>query len=98
LGIYGNKSGRLGSRESRKSCKPVLHEGLAAFIILKPCATNLIAAGANLGGHSKTLILKQGLEEWSLGLPEEDAEALVDTSAGKAVRWVPGEGWVEERA
>jgi hypothetical protein len=28
-------------------------------------------------------------------LPEEDTEALVDSSAGKAVRWVPGEGWVE---
>ena len=30
-------------------------------------------------------------------LPEDDAEALVDSSAGKAVRWVPGEGWVEGR-
>ncbi len=39
----------------------------------------------------------QGLEEWRRGLPEEDTEALVDSSAGKAVRWVPGEGWVEER-
>ncbi|MGC9972821.1 MAG: ribbon-helix-helix domain-containing protein [Bryobacteraceae bacterium] len=29
--------------------------------------------------------------------PEEDAETLVDTSAGKPVRWVPGEGWVEGR-
>jgi hypothetical protein len=28
-------------------------------------------------------------------LPEEDAEALVDSSAGKPVRWAPGEGWVE---
>ena len=25
------------------------------------------------------------------------AEALVDGSVGKPVRWVPGEGWVEER-
>jgi Arc/MetJ-type ribon-helix-helix transcriptional regulator len=41
---------------------------------------------------------EQGLEEWSHGLPEEDTEALVDSSAGKAVRWVPGEGWVEDRA
>src|SRR5579863_8647027 len=40
----------------------------------------------------------QGLEEWSRGLPEEDAEALVDNSVGKAVRWVPGEGWIEDRA
>lgn len=39
----------------------------------------------------------QGLEEWTRGLPEEDAEALVDRSSGKAIRWVPGEGWVEGR-
>ena len=39
----------------------------------------------------------QGLEEWTRGLPEEDAEALVDSNAGKPVRWVSGEGWVEGR-
>jgi Arc/MetJ-type ribon-helix-helix transcriptional regulator len=37
----------------------------------------------------------QGLDEWAGGLPEEDAEALVDSSAGKPVRWVPGKGWLE---
>ena len=42
-------------------------------------------------------LAEEGLQEWSRGLPEEDAEALVDSSAGKAVRWVPGEGWVEDR-
>src|SRR5436189_121847 len=36
----------------------------------------------------------QGLEEWTRGLPQEDAEALVDSNAGKPVRWVSGEGWV----
>jgi Arc/MetJ-type ribon-helix-helix transcriptional regulator len=41
---------------------------------------------------------ERGFEEWASGLPEEDAEALVDGSAGKAVRWVPGKGWVEGRA
>ena len=47
--------------------------------------------------HPETAELEeQGLEEWSRGLPQEDAEALVDSSAGKPVRWVPGEGWVEE--
>jgi hypothetical protein len=40
----------------------------------------------------------QGLEEWSRALPTEDAEALVDTAAGKAVRWVPGQGWCEDPA
>src|ERR1700728_4457891 len=36
-----------------------------------------------------------GLDEWVGRLPEEDAEALGDSSAGKPVRWVPGEGWLE---
>ena len=40
----------------------------------------------------------QGLEEWARGLPEEDAEALLDSSAGKGVRWVPNEGWVDDQA
>ena len=44
-----------------------------------------------------TGLAEQGLEEWSRGLPDENAEALVDSSAGKQVRWVAGEGWVEVR-
>ncbi len=43
-------------------------------------------------------LAEQGFEEWSRGLPDEDAAALVDSSAGKAVEWVPGSGWVEVRA
>jgi hypothetical protein len=39
----------------------------------------------------------EGLEAWTLGLPEDDTDALVDSSAGKAVRWVPGDGWAEAR-
>jgi hypothetical protein len=35
--------------------------------------------------------------EWMQGLPEEDAEALVDGSAGQAIQWIPNEGWVEDR-
>ena len=47
--------------------------------------------------HSESAELaEQGLEEWARGLPEEDTEALVNSSAGKAVRWVPGEGGVEQ--
>jgi Arc/MetJ-type ribon-helix-helix transcriptional regulator len=38
-----------------------------------------------------------GLVEWSQGLPEEDAEALVDASAGRKVRWTKNVGWVEDR-
>jgi Arc/MetJ-type ribon-helix-helix transcriptional regulator len=46
--------------------------------------------------HPESLELAdQGLEEWTRSLPEEDTEALVDSSIGKPVRWVPGEGWVE---
>jgi hypothetical protein len=40
---------------------------------------------------------EQGIEEWARGLPEEDAEALVDRRAGRPVRWVPGEGWTGAR-
>lgn len=38
-----------------------------------------------------------GLEEWACGLPSEDTEVLVDSKAGKAVQWVPGQGWVEKK-
>jgi hypothetical protein len=44
-----------------------------------------------------TDLAEQGLEEWTRGLPEEDTEALVDSNAGRPVRWVSGEGWVEGR-
>ena len=44
-----------------------------------------------------TDLANEGLEAWTRSLPEEDTEALVDSSAGKPVRWVSGEGWVEER-
>lgn len=43
-------------------------------------------------------LAEQGLEDWARGLPEEDAEALVDSKAGRAVQWLPGEGWVEDRS
>lgn len=46
--------------------------------------------------HSEsTELAERGFEEWTRGLPEEDSGALVDSSAGKPVRWVLGEGWVE---
>ena len=37
----------------------------------------------------------QGFQEWAQGLPEEHTGALVDSSAGKPVRWVPARGWEE---
>jgi hypothetical protein len=46
--------------------------------------------------HPESLELAdQGIEDWFGGLPEEDVEGLVDMNAGKAIRWVPGEGWTE---
>jgi Arc/MetJ-type ribon-helix-helix transcriptional regulator len=43
------------------------------------------------------VVAEAGLDEWGDRLPDEDASGLVDTRAGKPVRWIPGEGWVEER-
>jgi len=40
-------------------------------------------------------LAETGLAEWGAGLPPGD-EALVDVRAGKAVRWVEGQGWVEK--
>lgn len=42
-----------------------------------------------------TELAGQGVEEWARGLPEEDAAALVDSNAGRPIRWISGEGWVE---
>jgi Arc/MetJ-type ribon-helix-helix transcriptional regulator len=42
-------------------------------------------------------LAEQGLDEWTRSLPEEDTDALVDSNAGKPIRWVSGEGWVEGR-
>jgi hypothetical protein len=38
-----------------------------------------------------------GLDEWAHSLPKEDTAAMVDSHAGKPVRWVPGKGWTETR-
>jgi len=38
-----------------------------------------------------------GVADWGAGLSLED-EGLVDLSSGKPVRWVDGQGWVEEPA
>lgn len=40
-------------------------------------------------------LAETGLAEWGTSLPAGD-EGLVDESAGKPVRWVEGQGWVEE--
>ena len=48
--------------------------------------------------HLESVVLaEQGLEEWARGLPAEDAETLLDSNAGRPVRWVSGKGWMEDR-
>ena len=42
-------------------------------------------------------LAETGLADWAASLPADD-EGLVDISAGKPVRWVEGQGWVEESA
>ncbi|MEZ4650460.1 MAG: hypothetical protein R3E97_17080 [Candidatus Eisenbacteria bacterium] len=38
-----------------------------------------------------------GLADWGESLPA-DEDSLVDDAAGTAVRWIEGEGWIEEKA
>jgi hypothetical protein len=40
---------------------------------------------------------ESGLADWGASLPADD-DSLVDESAGRPVRWVEGQGWVEESA
>ena len=42
-------------------------------------------------------LAEQGFAEWVESLPEEDTKALLDSTRGKPIRWVPGDGWVEKR-
>ena len=47
--------------------------------------------------HPETVDLADaGLEDWTADLPAD--EGLVDVTAGTAVRWVEGQGWVKESA
>jgi hypothetical protein len=38
-----------------------------------------------------------GFADWGARLPDEKASDLVDVRAGRAVRWVPGRGWIDEK-
>jgi hypothetical protein len=40
-------------------------------------------------------LAEAGLAEWGQSLPADEV-GIVDVSAGKPVRWVEGQGWVEE--
>lgn len=46
--------------------------------------------------HPEAVELSEmGLADWGASLPPDD-EGLVDVTAGKPVRWLAGQGWVEE--
>ncbi|HEU4582706.1 MAG TPA: hypothetical protein VFS67_30825 [Polyangiaceae bacterium] len=46
--------------------------------------------------HPEAVELSEiGLGDWGASLPAGD-EGLVDERAGKSVRWVEGQGWVED--
>ncbi|MBK6532271.1 MAG: hypothetical protein IPN17_27670 [Deltaproteobacteria bacterium] len=48
--------------------------------------------------HSEAAEMAEaGLAGWGAGLPAEE-DGLVDMAAGKPVRWVEGQGWVEDSA
>jgi hypothetical protein len=40
-------------------------------------------------------VAEAGLDDWADRLPAEDASDLLDSSAGRPVRWRQGEGWEE---
>lgn len=42
-------------------------------------------------------LAETGLADWGASLPVGD-EGLVDETAGRPVRWIEGQGWVEESA
>jgi predicted transcriptional regulator len=42
-------------------------------------------------------LAETGLADWGASLPEGD-EGLVDVNAGRPVRWIKGQGWVEQSA
>jgi Arc/MetJ-type ribon-helix-helix transcriptional regulator len=42
------------------------------------------------------MLAEEGFAEWAAGLPDDGA-GLLDRKAGRPVRWIPGQGWVERR-
>jgi len=37
-----------------------------------------------------------GFDDWARSLPQENLSELLDPNAGRRVRWIPGEGWIDE--
>ncbi len=79
---------RLASNRSRFISEAIAHEldrrrrdALEASLVNPHPETDELAAA--------------GLGEWMAAAAEGDDD-LLDPAAGRPVRWVPGEGWVEE--
>jgi hypothetical protein len=47
--------------------------------------------------HPEAELADAGVAEWGASLPSGDDD-LVDASSGKPVRWVEGQGWIEDPA
>ena len=43
--------------------------------------------------QESALLADEGFGEWARGLPEENADELVNRRGGRPVRWTPGKGW-----
>lgn len=81
---------RLEQNRSRFILEAVEHE------LVRRRREGLLRSLANPHPEAAELT-ETGLTEWGASLPAED-ENLVDLSAGTPVRWVEGQGWVEESA
>lgn len=47
--------------------------------------------------HPESVALAdEGFDAWAAALQEERGESLYDARAAKPVRWVEGQGWLEE--
>jgi hypothetical protein len=72
-----------------------ISSGATAPVIISSGILTTIAvdvAGLRVSKTPRTHDIFEGLDAWRRSLPEEDTEALVDSSAGKSVRWVSGRG------
>ena len=41
-------------------------------------------------------VAEEDLTGWAADLPQDDVAEWIDSRGGRAVRWVPGQGWVED--
>ena len=78
---------RLEPNRSRFIAEAVEHE------IRRRSRDALLHSLGNPHPESK-LLANADLRDWASGLPIE-TESLVDVTAGTAVRWAEGQGWVE---